>query len=202
MFRHFTHRYWEDREAFSHQGCHGRQHSRFGGRHEHFERGFGGGGRERMFDSGDLQLIILQLLAEKPSYGYELIKAIEERMAGGYAPSPGVVYPTLTLLEERGFAKIEPTEGTRKVYAVTDEGRKELEMHAARLEEITARVDRSGRHFRNGRAPEIMHAFKDLQRAILLSAARRRGTGEGFTPEQVKKIVEVLEAAAQTIDAI
>ncbi len=69
------------------------------------------------------QLLILQLLSEKPSYGYELIKSIEERLSGGYAPSPGVVYPTLTLLEERGFAKVvEPSEGGRKTYAITDAG--------------------------------------------------------------------------------
>ena len=92
-----------------------------------WERGFGGG-RERFLDPGDLSLLILQLLSEKPSYGYELIKSIEERLSGGYAPSPGVVYPTLTLLEERGFAQVvEPSEGGRKTYAITDAGRKELD---------------------------------------------------------------------------
>ena len=69
-----------------------------------FARGFGAGRGERLFDSGELRLVILQLLSEKPSYGYELIKAIEERLSGGYAPSPGVIYPTLTLLEEEGHA--------------------------------------------------------------------------------------------------
>ena len=78
----------------------------FGGPHDRGERGFGSG-RERMFDAGDLQLIILQQLALKPSYGYELMKAIEERLSGGYTPSPGVVYPTLTMLEERGLAEVQ-----------------------------------------------------------------------------------------------
>ena len=80
-----------------HHGRYGREgFEGFMGRHG---RGFGGD-RERLFDSGELRLVILQLVAEKPSYGYEIIKAIEERLSGGYAPSPGVVYPTLTLLEE------------------------------------------------------------------------------------------------------
>ena len=200
-------RHGGDRPAFG-GGCQGRGHdrerSRFGGghHHEHFERAFRGGGRERMFDGGDLQLIILQQLAEKPSYGYELIKAIEERMAGGYAPSPGVVYPTLTLLEERGFARVESTEGNRKTYAVTDEGRKELETNAARLRDIGARVDQSGRRFRRGRSPEIMRAFLELRGAIMRSATRGKSSGDGFTPEQIKKITEAIETAAQAIDAI
>ena len=184
------------------RGCGGREHARFGGRHEHFERGFGGGGRERMFDAGDLQLILLQLIAEKPSYGYELIKAIEERMGGGYAPSPGVVYPTLTLLEERGFARIEPTEGTRKVYAITDEGRAELEKNADRLRDLTGRVDRTGQRFRRGRAPEVMRAFGDLRRAVLRAALRGRESGEGVPDTKLAKIVEAIEHAAQVIDSL
>ena len=107
----------------------GHQRTRpWGGRHRHrhgwwgergerwegFERGFGGGGRERFFDNGHLRLVILQLIAEKPSYGYEIMKAIEERLSGGYAPSPGVVYPTLTLLEEEGFATVRQPTAARK----------------------------------------------------------------------------------------
>src|SRR6202034_3548073 len=82
----------------------------WGGRGEGFERGFGGG-RERFFDNGHLRLVILQLIAEKPSYGYEIIKTLEERLSGAYAPSPGVVYPTLTMLEEEGYATVSSTEG-------------------------------------------------------------------------------------------
>jgi hypothetical protein len=97
---------FEDRRGGRHDGGehhHGREHYHgrhrgFGGHHDH-DRGFGGG-RERHFDNGELRFVILQLIADKPSYGYEIIKAIEERLSGGYAPSPGVVYPTLTMLEE------------------------------------------------------------------------------------------------------
>lgn len=195
MFRHFMHERFEERGGFDPRGCHGRHHAHFGGRQWHPERGGFGGGRERMFDSGDLQLIILQLLAEKPSYGYELIKAIEERMAGGYAPSPGVVYPTLTLLEERGFARVEPTEGTRKVYAITDEGKEELTRNAGRLREITERLEHTGRRFRRGGSPEIMRAFMELRAAL-----RNRVSREGLTQEQITRMAEAIQQAAKTID--
>ncbi len=196
MFRQSMYSPFEPRERAHSRGCHERGFARFGGRHEHFERSFGGG-RERLFDSGDLQLIILQLVAEKPSYGYELIKAIEARMAGGYAPSPGVVYPTLTLLEERGLIRIESSEGGRKVYGVTDAGKQELADQAARLREVAERVEQSGRRFRRGRSPELMRAFMELRNAI-----RSRMTREGITPEQITKIAEAVEQAARNIDKI
>lgn len=179
---------------------HRRHHARFG-RHGRqggpWERGFGSG-RERILDPGDLQLLILQLLSEKPSYGYELIKSIEERFAGGYAPSPGVVYPTLTLLEERGFAQVvEPTEGGRKVYAITDAGRTELASHNERFAELTDRLDQTGHAFRRGRSPQIMRAFRNLGEAL----RSRMFRGE-LTPEQIAKIAEAIDTAARAIDGV
>jgi DNA-binding PadR family transcriptional regulator len=182
------------------EGCCGREerhHSRFGRHGGPWQRGFGGG-RERFLDPGDLQLLILELLSEKPSYGYELIKSIEERLSGGYAPSPGVVYPTLTLLEERGFAKVvEPTEGGRKVYAITDAGREELKANEPRLREITERMEHTGHAFRRGRSPQIMRAFRNLGEAVRLRMFR----GD-LTPEQIAKIAEAIDRAAQAIDSV
>jgi DNA-binding PadR family transcriptional regulator len=183
------------------EGCghRDRQHARFGrhgGAGGPWERGFGG--RERFLDPGDLQLLILQLLSEKPSYGYELIKSIEERLSGGYAPSPGVVYPTLTLLEERGFAQVvEPSEGGRKTYAITDAGRKELADNAARLREITERLEHTGHAFRRGRSPQIMRAFRNLA-----EATRMRMFRGDLTPEQIAKIAEAIDTAARAIDSV
>src|SRR6266850_289473 len=92
---------------------------RFGGHH----RGGGRGGRiGRVFDHGDLRYVLLQLIAEKPRHGYELIKAIEEKFGGMYSPSPGIIYPTLTLLAELGYIRPEGSEGARKQYAITPEG--------------------------------------------------------------------------------
>jgi DNA-binding PadR family transcriptional regulator len=195
MFRDFIFHHHDHPEDHGH---HGRHHSRFGGhRGGPFERGFGGG-RERLFDPGDLQLIILQLLAEKPSYGYELIKSIEERFSGGYAPSPGVIYPTLTLLEEKGLAQVvEPTEGNRKVYTVTDAGREELTASASRLRDITERMQHSERAFRHGRSPQLMRAFRNLGEAVKIRMFRGN-----LTPEQTAKIAEAIDTAARTIDNI
>src|SRR5918997_1850292 len=82
--------------------------------------------RRRMFESGQLRLVLLKLIADEPRHGYDLIRAIEELTGGEYAPSPGVVYPTLTLLQDMGFIEESEAEGQRKAYSATDEGRKHL----------------------------------------------------------------------------
>ncbi len=175
-----------------------------GGRHGHFERFFaaGGGGRERFFDPGDLQLVILSLLAEKPSYGYEIIKAIEDRVGGGYAPSPGVIYPTLTLLEERGFAQVEPSEGTRKTYAITDAGRAELHAQADRLADLMDRFQEGKERFGQGRSPKIRQAFMELRQSVLRAGLRSRESGQRLTEEQMNRIAEAIQTAARTIDGL
>lgn len=158
--------------------------------------GFGGpGGRERLFDAGDLKLVILKLLAEQPSYGYQLIKTMEERLAGGYAPSPGVIYPTLTLLEEEGLASVATSDANKKVYSVTAEGEQFLAANKERVDAIFARLEAQGEHFQRGRTPELMKAFMDLRGAVMAKVAR--GT---LTPEQTAKIAEAIHAAAKAID--
>ena len=143
------------------------------------------------------KLVILQLIADKPSYGYELIKAMEERLAGGYAPSPGVVYPTLTMLEEEGLATVATSDGGKKVYTATDAGRSELTANQRRLAEIFERLEHAGRGFRRGRSPEIMRAFMTLR-----SAVEARVSREGLTADQIAKMAEAIEAAARAIDAM
>ena len=197
MFRKhiYCHDPWEEHAS----GCdpRSRHFARFGMHRGPWERGFGGG-RERFLDPGDLQLIILQLLAEKPSYGYELIKSIEERLSGGYSPSPGVVYPTLTLLAEKGLAEVpDPAAGGRKTYAITDAGRKELADNAERLRELTERLEHTGHAFRRGRSPQIMRAFRNLGEAVRIRMFR----GD-LTAEQVAKIAEAIDNAARTIDGV
>jgi len=158
-------------------------------------RGFGRG-RERMFDAGDIKLVILKLLAEQPSYGYQLMKTMEERLGGGYTPSAGVVYPTLTLLEEEGLAQSAETDG-KKVYSVTPAGQEYLKANAARVEELFARMEETGRGFRRGRSPEILKAFMDLRGAVLSKVWRQHAT-----PEQIQKIAEAIHAAAEAIDKL
>src|ERR1700761_9606393 len=105
---------------------------RFGGRHRHH-----GGGRRRVFDHGDLRFILLSMIAARPAHGYDLIKALEERMGGGYSPSPGVIYPTLTMLEEQGFAAVSAAEG-KKLYQATEVGTAFLQANRTVVEAIQA----------------------------------------------------------------
>src|ERR1700710_696295 len=99
-----------------------------GGRHRHH-----GGGRRRVFDHGDLRFILLSMIAARPAHGYDLIKALEERMGGGYSPSPGVIYPTLTMLEEQGYAISRAADG-KKLYQATVEGQAFLQANQGLVE--------------------------------------------------------------------
>ena len=128
------HRHFDDCIHHSHggPGHHGFGRGPFRGWRS---RGGGFGGREgRMFDGGELRLVILALVAEKPRYGYEIIKELGERVGGDYSPSPGVVYPTLTLLEEMGYASASQDPQGRKLYTVTAEGEKVLAENKAQTD--------------------------------------------------------------------
>ena len=206
-------RQWAEEQHMKHEergeGCHGRQ-----GRHFRGGRGFWGGdpgdfrgGRGwgrfggdfggRLFDSGELRLLILQMISEKPSYGYELIKAIGERMEGAYAPSAGVVYPTLTLLEEEGFATVTSAEGGKKLYAITDAGREELKANAARINGLFDRLNQVSAAFGQGRSPQLMRAMHNLKLAMKL-----RFTQGNLSKEQIAKLAEILDAAAKGIESV
>jgi DNA-binding PadR family transcriptional regulator len=182
------------------EGRHRHRFGGFGGRWEGMEHGFGPGfgrGRERFFDGGQLRLVILQLIAEKPSYGYEIMKAIEERLSGGYAPSPGVVYPTLTLLEEEGLATVEAAEGNKKLYAATDAGREFLKANSVMVKAIFGRMEKAGKRFDRGRSPQIMRAMMNLNMAL-----RMRTERGDLNAEQLSKIAEAIDAAARAIDEV
>lgn len=192
------------------EGCGGRSHygKHFrGGRHGFFaEMGdlwgrqghrFGGEMSGRLFDNGELRFVILQLITEKPSYGYEIIKAIGEKLSGVYAPSPGVVYPTLTMLEEEGFATVSTTDGAKKLYAITEAGMEELKAHKAQVEAIFSRIEQIGSAFGRGRSPQIMLAMHNFKLALKLRFAQ----GD-LTKEQVSKIAEIIDAAAKGIESI
>ena len=104
--------------------------------------GRGGGRRSRrMFESGELRLVLLKLIADEPRHGYDLIRAIEDLTGGEYAPSPGVVYPTLTLLQDMGLIEEAAGEGPRKPFQVTDEGRAHLEEKADEVEALFERLE-------------------------------------------------------------
>ncbi len=165
---------------------------RFGGHHRGGGRGRGIG---RVFDHGDLRYVLLQLVAEKPRYGYELIKTIEEQFGGMYSPSPGVVYPTLTLLEELGYVSVESGGGTKRLYSVTDEGAKFLEANRATVDGIFSRMAETSRAFGGGPAPEIRRAVGNLEMALSI----RLGKGP-LSAEQVQAITQALDRAATDIE--
>jgi DNA-binding PadR family transcriptional regulator len=141
--------------------------------------------------------VILQLVAEKPSYGYEIIKAIEERLSGGYAPSPGVVYPTLTLLEEEGYATVSSTEGSKKLYTVTPLGQEFLKTNEGAIKAILGRMEQAGKAFGRGRSPQIMRAMMNLGFALKMRASQGN-----LTAEQTRKITDAIDAAAKAISEV
>jgi DNA-binding PadR family transcriptional regulator len=166
----------------------------------HFGRGFraghhGPGRRGRMFDQGDLRLVILHLISEKPRYGYDLIKAIEEKLSGLYSPSPGVIYPTLTLLEEMGLIQAQAGEG-KKLYALTEEGLRHLETNRAAVDAVLERMQTAGAAYGGG-APQILRAMENFKAALRLRLA-----GGPLSEDQIKAIAAELDGAASRIEAI
>jgi DNA-binding PadR family transcriptional regulator len=157
-----------------------------------FWRGRGPG---RIFGSNDLRYLLLDLIAEKPRHGYDLIKAIEEKLGGAYSPSPGIIYPMLTLFEETGLATV-TSEGTRKLYTITEEGKKELEENRVAVDEILARMAAIGSEARpTERDSQILRAIQNFRMALGLRAGN-------LTPEQRNRIVEIIDNAARDIEKV
>jgi len=159
-----------------------------GGRHDGRRRG-------RFFEQGDLRYVLLQLISEKPSHGYELIKEIEERLGGAYSPSPGVVYPTLTLLEELGFIRPVDSEGARKAFEITDEGRAALEQNKASVDAIFQRISEASERFGARPPHQILRAMENLRTALRLRLERG-----ALSEQQIADVAAALYAAAQTLD--
>lgn len=158
-------------------------------------RGFGAGPwGGRMFGGQDLRYVILQLISEKPSHGYEIIKSIQERMGGNYAPSPGIVYPMLTMLEEMGYASV-AQEGTRKLYSITEDGAKALAENKAVVDAIFARMQQSRTEFASQRPQQIERAVENLRMALRMKMG-------SLTTEQIHAVTDIIDAAAKQIERI
>ena len=158
--------------------------------------GFGGGpGRpERPLEQGDLRWLVLDLIAAQPRHGYEIIKAIEDMLNGHYAPSPGVVYPTLTYLEETGLI-VSEAQATKKLYSITDEGRAALEANAEAVRAVRDRIGAARLRFGGPPAPEMIRALDNLRRAIQVRLAK----GE-LSAESLAKVTAALDRAAGEIE--
>ena len=151
---------------------------------------------ERVLGHGGLRLVLLRLIAEKPRHGYELIKAIEEQVRGAYSPSPGVVYPTLTLLEEMGWVSVSATDGARKLHTITDAGREFLYSQRDEADAHWARLQAKAQAHAE-RPPQIQRAIENFKLAVHMRLARG-----GLTDEQAHAFAAVLDTAAQQIEKI
>ena len=152
----------------------------------------------RMLVQGDLRLIALALIAEQPRYGYEIIKLLEDKTAGWYSPSPGIVYPTLTYLEEAGHVTVQ-AEGAKKLYAITDEGRAHLEQNRVFVDAVLERLAAIG-----DKATRIREHFDRPEYAE--HRGRRRGRDDAddrpSMPPLVRGALDNLrEAASKRIEA-
>ena len=165
----------------------GHEHEDGRGWHRH-ERG---GRTRRLFDHGELRLVVLAMIAEQPRHGYEIIKEVESRTAGSYSPSPGVVYPTLTMLEELGHASVAERDG-KKLYAATPDGNAFL---AASRTAVDGALGRMRAAQGSGPAPEIVRAMENLRMAMRL----RQGRGP-LTEDQVRAVAAALDAAALAVE--
>lgn len=167
--------------------------------HRHDESQFGSGrqgrggrsGLGRFFAHGDLRLLVLHLIAGRPRHGYEIIKAIEEQVGGAYSPSPGVIYPTLTLLEELGHVTVSTGDGAKKLHTITAEGRSYLEAYRPAVDALLARMHEASRAHGGGPAPQILRAMENLKLALRLRLARGP-----LSEEQINAVAGVIDNAA------
>ena len=168
------------------------------------ERGRGGGSgggrgrnRKRMFGSGELRLVLLKLIADEPRHGYDLIRAIEELTGGDYAPSPGTIYPTLTMLTDMGLIEEQAAEGARKAFAVTKEGKAHLKKNEDEVEALFERLEEAAPDKDRAGHPPIGRAIGNL-----MAALRHRVAHDGFDEALVHEITEILDEAAQRIERV
>lgn len=156
-----------------------------------FGRGGGGGGRR--FGPGDLRLILLSMIEEKQRHGYELIKDLEQKFGGAYAPSPGSVYPTLTLLEELGHIRSSTSEGNKRLFEITEEGRRYLRENEAMLTSVRKRMEMAARAATGDMPPDdVLHAMHTLKASLLF----HRG---GWSDEEIERVRRIIETAAEEI---
>lgn len=184
-------------------------HGHFHGRHEHRSRhAWGGHGRHgerggwegrggrigRLLEHGDLRFVVLALIEEQPRYGYEVIKELEARTGGAYRPSPGVVYPTLSLLEDEGFVTPTTGEAGRKRFEITDEGRQALDGNRAGVDAVFARMAEAAQ--RSGEtAPRVKRAMANLAMAL-----QHRLSSPSLAPETLDRIIQLIDEAAAAVE--
>lgn len=168
-----------------------------GGRFRDDEGDGGGRRRRRMFDSGEFRLVLLKLIADEPRHGYELIRQIEELTGGAYAPSPGVVYPALTLLDEMGQIGAQESEGSRKRFAITPDGQAELDANRAMVDALIARLASVGEEQQRTDGTAIRRAMGNLRQVLV----NRLGAHD-LDEATLHQAVALIDEAAQKIERL
>jgi DNA-binding PadR family transcriptional regulator len=165
------------------------------------DEGWSGGRRgrraRRMFESGELRLVLLKLIADEPRHGYDLIRAIEQITGGEYAPSPGVVYPTLTLLQDMGLVEEAAVEGPRKPFQATNDGRAHLAEREEEVEALFERLSDLKPHDGPSGGSPVWRAMRNLGVAI----RNRLGRGD-VTDETVHELAALIDEFAQRVERL
>ena len=152
--------------------------------------------RRQWFEPGDMKYVILKLLREKPMHGYEVMKDLEEHTRGCYKPSPGTVYPTLQWLEDEGLVSSEDTEG-KKIYSITDAGRKFLEDNKGTVEDIFDRVEDMIENLLNDPMPDVTRQVGKLVGQVYRTTWRLRED-----PKKMEEVAKILERTATELDKL
>jgi DNA-binding PadR family transcriptional regulator len=163
-------------------------------------RGHGHGGRGRggrMFAQGELRMLLLSLLTTEQRHGYDLIKAVEDLTAGAYAPSPGVVYPTLSLLVDEGLIAEAAGDGARRAFAATDAGRAEVEARADEIAGVIDRLKALAEATHREASPSILRAMANLKLAL-----KGRVFAAAFNESVAHQIADILDEAARRIERL
>ncbi|SEH40369.1 PadR family transcriptional regulator [Magnetospirillum fulvum] len=183
-------------EDWTGQGNHGGGGDGLLSRLHRHHRGGGGGSRlGRLFAHGDLHLVVLHLIAEKPRHGYEIIKAIAAMVCGSYSPSPGTIYPALTMLEDQGFVTVEASDGNRKLYRITPEGQAYLAANRGTVALLLDRMAAAGAAQAEAASPPVIRAVENLKLALRLRLERGP-----LSDTQIATIAAALDRAAAEIE--
>ncbi len=169
---------------------------------DHHERDYSGGhhrrhGRHRVIDSGELRLLLMKLLSETPRHGYDLIREIEAMTGGAYAPSPGMVYPTLTLLQEMDLISELESEGSRKAFSLTDQGKVEITASVKEIDGIIARMSAMRETHQRMDGGPVRRAIENLRRVI-----RSRLGNDDVDKDMLHTVAGILDETAQRIERL
>ncbi|MDU7198775.1 PadR family transcriptional regulator [Phytobacter diazotrophicus] len=178
--------------------CHaGRRGEHHRGHHGEAHHGRGGGRRQRFFGHGELRLVILDILTRNASHGYELIKEIETLTQGNYTPSPGVIYPTLDLLQDQQFIIIHEEDGGRKKIAITPEGQAWLAENSEHLQHIQARIKARSVGYQLRKDPQMKRALENFKAVLDLKVNQSE-----ISAAQLKQIIGIIDRAALDISQL